>query len=75
MPHNVRVQHWPTSGEARKGLLRGHPELAVECPRCHSAVGRTCFMEPGIMGITHRMRTIRYYQRQADQSIRSGDGL
>jgi len=71
MPNNVRVQHWPTSREARKGVLRGHPELAIECPRCHSAVGRTCFMEPGILGITHRIRITQYYQQQADSPIKS----
>lgn len=55
-----RAQLWPNSKQARKGIRRGHPELAVECPQCHSAVGRTCFMGPGYWGITHVVRKARY---------------
>ena len=49
-----------TSGQARKGLRAGHPELSVECPQCHSAAGRRCFMKPGLLGITHAVRQIKY---------------
>lgn len=56
------VQVRPNSKQARKGILRGHPELAVECPQCHSAAGRTCFMGPGYWGITHLVRKARYRQ-------------
>lgn len=49
-----------TSGQARKGMRVGHPELSVECPQCHSAAGRRCFMKPGLLGITHAVRQISY---------------
>jgi len=49
-----------TSGQARKGMRLGHPELSVECPQCHSAAGRRCFMKPGLLGITHAVRQITY---------------
>lgn len=49
-----------TSVRARKGLRAGHPELSVECPQCHSAAGRRCFMRPGLLGITHAVRQIEY---------------
>ena len=49
-----------TSGQARKGLRIGHPELSVECPLCHSAAGRRCFMKPGLLGITHAVRQLTY---------------
>jgi hypothetical protein len=53
-------QNGPNSNQARKGMRRGHPELAVECPQCHSPIGRTCFMPPGYWGITHAVRRTRY---------------
>lgn len=49
-----------TSGQARKGLRAGHPELSVECPQCHSAAGRLCLMRLGLLGITHAVRQIKY---------------
>jgi hypothetical protein len=49
-----------TSAQARKGLRAGHPELSVECPQCHSTAGRRCFMRPGLLGITHAVRQIKY---------------
>ena len=49
-----------TSGQARKGMRLGHPELSVEGPQCHSAAGRRCFMKPGFLGITHAVRQIKY---------------
>lgn len=55
-----RVQLWPNAKQARKGIEKGHPELMVECPQCHSPVGRTCFMGPGYWGITHLVRRARY---------------
>ncbi len=57
---HARVQLSLNSKQAKKGVLRGHPELAVECPQCHSAIGRTCFMGPGYWGITHQVRKSRY---------------
>lgn len=57
-----RVQMWPSAKQARNGIRRGHPELEVECPQCHSGVGRTCFMAPGYWGITHRARKGRYHE-------------
>jgi len=54
------VQCWPNARQARKGIRRGHPELAVVCPQCHSPIGRTCFMAPGIWGITHFARKAQY---------------
>jgi len=68
MADNPVGRYWPSSGQARKAVRRGHPELSIECPRCHSAVGRTCFMEPGLMAITHAIRKIRYQERQASES-------
>lgn len=56
------VQVWPNVKQARKGIRRGHPELTVECPQCHSPVGRTCFMGPGYWGITHMVRKARYQE-------------
>jgi hypothetical protein len=47
-----------TSGQARRAARIGHPELSVECPKCHAAVGRTCFMPPGILGVTHSLRKL-----------------
>jgi hypothetical protein len=62
------VLQWrPNSNQARKGLRRGHPELAVECPQCHSPIGRTCFMAPGYWGVTHTVRRARYQQLAAAQ--------
>ena len=55
-----RVQLRLNSKQARKGIRKGYPELAVECPQCHSAVGRTCMMGPGFWGITHLIRKARY---------------
>ena len=49
-----------TSGQARKGLRKGHPELSVECPQCHSEAGRRCFMKPGLLGITHAVRQLAF---------------
>jgi hypothetical protein len=51
-----RAQLWPNAKQARKGVRSGHPELAVECPQCHSAIGRTCLMAPGFWGIRHTVR-------------------
>ena len=68
MADNPVGRYRPSSGQARKAVRRGHPELSIECPRCHSAIGRTCFMEPGLMGITHTIRKIRYQDRQASES-------
>ena len=58
----TRAQFWPNSKQAKKGIRKGHPELAIECPQCHSAVGRTCFMGPGYWGITHMVRKVRYQE-------------
>ena len=55
-----RVQLWPNSKQAKKGIRTGHPELMVECPQCHSPAGRTCLMGPGYWGITHTARKARY---------------
>jgi hypothetical protein len=68
MADNPIGRYWPTSGQARKGSRMGHPELSIECPRCHSAIGRTCFMEPRAMGITHTIRKIRYQERRAAEA-------
>jgi len=59
------VQLWPNSKQAKKGFRRGHPELTVECPRCHSPAGRTCFIAPGYWGITHTARKDRYRELAA----------
>jgi len=58
--HTKLAQSRPNSSQARKGIRRGHPELAVECPQCHSPIGRTCFMGSGYWGITHTLRKLRY---------------
>ena len=50
------------SKQARRRLEMGYPELSIECPQCHSSAGRTCFMGPGYMGITHRARRAVYEQ-------------
>jgi len=55
----------PTSGQARRAARIGHPELSIECPQCNATVGRTCFMKPGLMGVTHTVRKIVYQQRIA----------
>ncbi len=65
------VQLRPNSKQARKGIRRGHPELAVECPQCQSPVGRTCFMEPGYWGITHIVRKARYRQLSNASALNS----
>jgi len=65
MSDNRNEQFWLTSAHARKAARRGRPELAIECPQCHSAAGRTCFMKPGIMGVTHTVRKMRYQQLRA----------
>ena len=54
------TRHRPTSGQARKGVRMGHPELSIECPQCHSAIGRRCLMRPGLLGITHSVRQMTY---------------
>lgn len=53
-----------TSGQARKGVRLGHPELSVECPQCHSVIGRRCFMKPGLLGITHTARKVLYNKQR-----------
>ena len=63
-------QHTITTGHARKGVRRGHPELSVECPQCHSAIGRTCFMTPGFFGITHSARRLRYQSGDNRDTLR-----
>jgi len=58
-------EHCPiNSKQARRRLESGHPELSIECPQCHSSAGRTCYMGPGLMGITHRARRALYQQIQ-----------
>ena len=52
------------SKQARRRLEIGHPELAIACPQCHCSAGRTCFMGPGFMGITHRARRALHQQIQ-----------
>jgi hypothetical protein len=52
------------SGQARRAVRIGHPELSVECPQCHAIVGRTCFMKPGIMGVTHNLRKLAYERQR-----------
>jgi hypothetical protein len=54
------TRHRLTSGQARKGVRMGHPELSIECPQCHSAIGRRCLMRPGLLGITHSVRQMAY---------------
>jgi len=58
-----RVQLWPNSKQAKKGIRTGHPELMVECPQCHSPAGRTCFMGSGFWEITHAVRKARYREQ------------
>ncbi len=65
MPGIGHTKSLITSGQARRAARKGHPELSVECPRCHAAVGRTCFMPPGIMGVTHTLRKTLYQQHPA----------
>jgi hypothetical protein len=60
--------HSINSKQARRRLESGHPELSIECPQCHSAAGRTCFMGAGFMGITHRARQALYQQIQLQSS-------
>jgi hypothetical protein len=60
-----QTQNRITSGQARKGFRTGHPELLVECPQCHSAIGRRCFMKPGLLGISHTARLVTYQKQQA----------
>jgi hypothetical protein len=62
----TRVQLWPNAKQARKGIRKGHPELSVECPQCHSPAGRTCFMGPGYWGITHKVRKARYQEMSVE---------
>ena len=68
MPDAGNRQFWTTSGQARKAARRGLPELSIECPQCHAIIGRTCFMKPGILGVTHTVRKIRYQQERAAAS-------
>jgi hypothetical protein len=69
------LQTRPNSTQARKGMRRGHPELAVECPQCHSPIGRTCFMGPGYWGITHVLRKLRYREESVAQDIRAAAAM
>lgn len=59
-----QTHHPINSKQARRRLESGHPELSIECPQCHSSAGRTCFMGPGFLGITHRARRALYQQIQ-----------
>lgn len=52
------------SGQARRAARMGHPELSVECPQCHAIIGRTCFMKPGVMAVTHNLRKLAYEQQR-----------
>jgi len=63
-----QVHNHINSKQARRRLESGHPELSIECPRCHSSAGRTCFMGPGFLGITHRARRALYQQIQMQNS-------
>ncbi len=72
-PEIKLVQRGPNSSQARKGVRRGHPELAVECPQCSAPIGRTCFMGPGYWGITHSVRKAHYLQI-ADMQSRRAEG-
>lgn len=62
-------QHRVTSTQARKGVLMGHLELSVECPQCHSAIGRRCFLPPGFMGITHLSRRHAYQRERMKATV------
>jgi len=64
MSIHPQVHHRINSKQARRRLESGHPELSIECPQCHSSVGRTCFVGPGFLGITHRARRALYQQIQ-----------
>ena len=57
-------QYLLTSGQARRAVHKGYPELSVECPQCHATVGRTCLMKPGFWGLTHTIRKQKYQQEQ-----------
>lgn len=59
------------SKQARRRLAVGYPELSIECPQCHSSAGRTCFMGPGYMGITHRARRVVYEQIRSRSLVSS----
>jgi hypothetical protein len=59
------------SKQARRHLQVGYPELSIECPQCHSSAGRTCFMGPGYMGITHRARRAVYEQLRSSSLVSS----
>jgi hypothetical protein len=58
----IRPYSHITSKQARRHLAVGYPELSIECPQCHSSAGRRCFMGPGYMGITHRVRRALYQE-------------
>lgn len=68
MSANIK-QHLITAGQARKGIQVGHPELSIECPQCHSVVGRRCFMSPGLLGITHTVRQMSYLKRATEAAL------
>jgi hypothetical protein len=68
MTFHPQGHHHINSKQARKRLEIGHPELSVGCPQCHSSAGRTCFMGPGFMGITHRARRALYQQLRSQSA-------
>lgn len=63
MTAKMKPENRVTTGQARKGIRVGHPELSIECPQCHSVVGRRCFMSPGLLGITHAVRQLAYLRQ------------
>src|ERR1700687_2200574 len=46
MADNLVGRYWPSSGQARKAVRRGHPELSIECPRCHFSHWSDLLHEP-----------------------------
>ena len=68
MAESRQARYWLTRGNARKALRLATPELSIECPHCHSAAGRRCLMEPGLAGITHRIRKFQFAQREIESA-------
>jgi hypothetical protein len=68
MVGKLHIRQHTNSRQARRGLRIGHPELSIECPQCHSSAGRTCFMGPGFLGITHQARRATYQLQRRDSS-------
>jgi hypothetical protein len=66
--HRVEVTLMPAftvqPANARKGMRKALPFLAIECPKCNAAPGKTCKLPRGNFGFVHDARRQEWLKQQ-----------